>query len=455
MRTESAPSSAADGTDDFMPVPVVDLELTSPLSTPRTNELGQVLALVRIHGVPLGTLSRLVPAGNLDEDLYISAVDQFRDQIVEHLAQDGEPTADLHTSLAASAKRPCASAAAESSRRVSVVVCTLGQDPRLVGTVESILGQRHDQLELIVVDNDPGSGRVAAALSTVTDSRVRIVAEPRRGLSVARNTGWAAASHSLVAYTDDDAIVDPGWLTELIRPFEHPAVACVTGLVLPAELATPAQLLFEEFGAFDKGFRRAVWSNDHGQHDLTGLGPTGDGGVLFPYSAGVFGSGNNMAFRVEWLSRHGGFDVALGAGTLSRGGEDLDAFLKVMLADAVIVYEPRAVVRHYARSDMAALRSQMYGYGSGMSAVIAKHLVSSPRHALRILARLPAGLRKLLDPSSDKNKGKSRTFPKELSDQELRGYLAGPVLYARSRVAARRHGLYAPSVPAELVGAGS
>jgi cellulose synthase/poly-beta-1,6-N-acetylglucosamine synthase-like glycosyltransferase len=268
---------------------------------------------------------------------------------------------------------------------------------------------------------------------------------------VARNTGLAAASHSLVAYTDDDAVVDPGWLTELIRPFEHPDVVCATGLVLPAELATPAQLLFEEFGAFDKGFCRAVWSNGARHRDLSDLGPAGDGGVLFPYSAGVFGSGNNMAFRVDWLRRHGGFDVALGAGTKSRGGEDLDAFLKVILADAVIVYEPRAVVRHYARGDMAALRSQMFGYGSGMSAVIAKHLLSSPRHALRILARLPAGLRKLLDPSSEKNLGKSRTFPKELSRQELRGYLAGPVLYVRSRVAARRHGLYAPTAPAALV----
>ena len=36
-------------------------------------------------------------------------------------------------------------------------------------------------------------------------------------------------------------------------------VACVTGLVLPLELETPAQVLFEEFGGFNKGFTRRVF----------------------------------------------------------------------------------------------------------------------------------------------------------------------------------------------------
>jgi hypothetical protein len=145
-----------------------------------------------------------------------------------------------------------------------------------------------------------------------------------------------------------------------------------------------------------------------------------------------------MAFRVDWLQQHGAFDVALGAGTVARGGEDIDAFLRVILSGQAIIYEPRALVRHHARGDMDGLRTQMYGYGSGMSAVIVKHFLSSPQGAARILARVPAGLRKLLDPGSDKNESKTSAFPPELARAELKGYAAGPALYVRSRLRSRR-----------------
>jgi glycosyltransferase involved in cell wall biosynthesis len=320
---------------------------------------------------------------------------------------------------------------------VSVVVCTLGEDPRLVQTVASVLGQSHENLELLVVDNQPASGQVATLLAGVEDPRLRVVDQPRRGLSAARNAGVAAATGEVIAFTDDDAFADADWLGRLLSPFEtDPSVVCTTGLVLPAELATPAQLWFEEFGAFDKGFERTVWSAGPVPNAVSRLGRRGEGGVLFPYSAGVYGSGNNMAFRMSWLRSRPLFDEALGAGSPTRGGEDLDAFLAVMLDGKVLVYEPGAVVKHYARSDLAALHRQMYGYGSGMAAVVAKHALR-PRRALEIGRRLPAGVRKLLHPQSEKNAGRSGAFPAELARAELRGYAAGPLLYLRGRLQAR------------------
>lgn len=426
--------------DAFVPVPVTDLELTDPAATAPANVRDQILALVRLHGVPLGTLSRLSPAEpSSDTDLVAAAEHEFHDAIVDHLRSDGvEVTDALRTALLDAAHVPCA-ASKPSLERVSVIVCTLGEDPRLLQTVESILAQSHRALELVVVDNHPASGRVRQSLSRISDPRLRVVDEPRRGLSVARNTGLRVATTSWVAYTDDDAVADADWLRHLLAPAgQHPDVVCVTGLVLPAELSTPAQLWFEEFGAFDKGFSRRVWSTRDPDPDLARLGTAGERGPLFPYSAGVFGSGNNMAFRADWLRANGGFDEALGAGTLARGGEDLDAFLTVMLTDHVIVYEPAALVRHHARGEMVALRRQMYGYGSGMCAVVVKHLVRGPRSAVAVLARVPAGLRKLLDPASEKNAAKSTSFPRELVVAELTGYLSGPVLYARSRRRTRR-----------------
>ncbi len=441
-RPQPSPADPLRG-ETFMPVPVGDVELSDPAVVPECNALGQVSLLVRMHGEPLGTISLLDPGAGRGVDLTALASERFRDQLVRHLLQDGVPIDDLRAVPRTISTESCPSRPAVSTRLVSVVICTLGEDERLVQTVESVLAQTHRRLELIVVDNRPESGQVRRMLAGATDGRLRIVAEHRRGLSVARNTGLAVATGSIVAFTDDDAFADAEWVTCLVRPFdEHPSVVCATGLVLPAELATPAQTWFEQFGAFDKGFQRVVWSDGTPRAGLERLGPRGEGGVLFPYSAGVYGSGNNMAFRADWLRDHNGFDVALGAGSKTRGGEDLEAFLTVVLAGGVIVYEPRAVIRHYARSDMDGLRTQMYGYGSGMSAVIFKHLVAGPRSAGRIVTRIPAGLRRLLDPRSSKNEAKTREFPRELARAELAGYAAGPALYLRSRRDARTRRLH-------------
>lgn len=428
----------------FVPIPVAELELAAGAPVPAPNALGQILLLVRVHGVPVGSLSLLEEGAASPQTLRALARAHLEQEVAQHLERDGLDVVPGAEEVPV--PEVCRWLQPAGARSVSVVVCTLGEDPRLVRTARSILDSDHEDLELVVVDNQPGTGRVSALLAELTDPRLRIVPQPRRGLSAARNQGLGAARGSVVAFTDDDAFVDQGWLRNLVRPFdEHPDVVCVTGLVLPAEIATPAQAWFEEFGAFDKGFERTVWHTGE-RSDLGGLGRRGHGGPLFPYSAGVFGSGNNMAFRRDWLVAQRLFDESLGAGTIARGGEDLDAFLTVMLDGAVLVYEPRAVVRHHARGDMHALHRQMYGYGSGMAAVVVKQFLSGPRSAARVATLVPGGLRKLLDPQSEKNASRSAEYPAGLARSELAGYVAGPALYLRSRwEAARRLRRFPPT----------
>ncbi len=423
----------------FLAVPVADFELSEPGNLPQPNAVGQIHLLIRRHGRPIGALAMLQPGPRGPADIAAEAAHCFAD-----VPTDGTENGATHNTIAAPETGAGAGPyqAPLSTELVSVIICTLGQDPKLAQAARSVLTQTHRNLELLVIDNDPESGGTAAALTGINDPRLRIVAEPRRGLSVARNTGVAAARGSLVAFTDDDALADSGWLEALTSPFrDHAGIACVTGLVLPAELSTRAQVWFEEFGAFDKGFTRLVWSADDTDPTVSSLGVAGTHSALFPYSCGVFGSGNNMAFRAEFLREHGLFDVALGAGTLARGGEDLDAFLMVMLAGAILIYEPRALIRHFARRDVDGLRRQMFGYGVGMCAVIAKHATTSPGSAMRIGHRLPGGFWKLLSPASEKNERRTDDFPPQMVRAELAGYLAGPVLYVRSRRAARRRGL--------------
>ncbi|MFV0535030.1 MAG: glycosyltransferase [Cumulibacter sp.] len=326
--------------------------------------------------------------------------------------------------------------------RVTVVVCTLGRDERLIGTIEAICQQDHRNLEILIVDNEPETGEVDRLVAAASaDDRVRVVRQTRRGLSHARNTGLAAASSEIVAFTDDDALPESDWISSLLRVFTADAggeVWCVTGLVVPAELTTHAQELFEAAGGFGKGHATCWWKRHHPSARLRSFGVPGREGPAFPYSAAEFGSGNNMSFRTDELRAIGGFDVTLGAGSPTRGGEDLDAFRGIYLAGGAVVYTPDAVVGHFHRADLAALRTQMFGYGTGMAASLTKLVLSRPGEVATFARTLPRSLRELLHPKSAKNATRGPSYPPQIVRAELAGYGAGPFLYLRARLRERR-----------------
>jgi hypothetical protein len=87
---------------------------------------------------------------------------------------------------------------------------------------------------------------------------------------------------------------------------------------------------------------------------------------------------------------------------------------------------------------MEALRRQMFRYGVGLSATVAKWLLEDRGVAVDVLRRLPAGLRHVLSPTSRKNEHKSTTFPPALTRLERLGVLCGPAAYLRSRRRGRR-----------------
>ena len=343
--------------------------------------------------------------------------------------------------------------------RCSVVLCTLGSNPGLPRAVTAVLAQRDVDLELVVVDNDPTSGRTASVLQQHRDPRVRRVSEYRRGLSAARNAGVRAAQGQVLVFTDDDCTPAPGWLRAVLAVMDlHPAVAAVTGRTVPDSHSTPVQELFEEFGSFNRGLDRRVWRypSTAGPRpaELAELGLDGEAPPVFPYSA-VYGSGNNMALRADVLRRVGPFDEALGAGSPAAGGEDLDMFVRLMLAGLVLVYEPAAVVTHTHRSDLDTLTSQVQGYGSGLAAMLTKYLLASSESRGQVLRRTAPGLRLLLGPQSPKNSRKSASYPRTLTRSELVGIALGPWLYLRGRRALRRSGRPASGgvlvLPAEVI----
>jgi len=242
------------------------------------------------------------------------------------------------------------------ARDVTVVVCTRDR-PRLLAGCLAALGQLNPApAEIVVVDNVPTSdqaGRLAR------DWGVRHSVEDRPGLSHARNTGWRSAGTSVVAFTDDDARPHARWVAGLCRGFSAPEIACVTGPVVPAELMTPAQRVFEANGGMSKGFSPQLFSA--GSVGLQGF---------------RLGAGANMAFTRDVLEAIGGFDTRLGAGRRTRGSDDLDAFVQVLRSGTMAAYQPDAVVRHVHRRDVPGLLRQYRDNGTGYAALLRKYEVS-------------------------------------------------------------------------------
>jgi glycosyltransferase involved in cell wall biosynthesis len=313
----------------------------------------------------------------------------------------------------------------------SVILCTRGRPQYLPACLASLVAIDYPDFEIVVVDNGTPEDDVEGLVATLNDPRVRVLREPKPGLSFARNTGLGGANGSFVAFTDDDAIVDPGWLIALWDAIEtQPGAAVATGLVLPAELETQAQIWFEEFGGHSKGraFARQV---------IDPMAPDCQH-PLYPLPA--FGAGVNMGFRIHALEEIGGFDPALGAGSPAGGSEDTAVFSQVLLRGHALVYTPDAVVRHYHRPDIAALERQLAGYGRGLTAYYTKLVMDRPRLLWELGKLAPTAVRDLLSNDSVRNSGLGDEFPKEFTRAQVRGMLQGPLAYLRGRHAIRSKG---------------
>ena len=175
-------------------------------------------------------------------------------------------------------------------------------------------------------------------------------------------------------------LVHEGWLTGLSQGFAVGAdVGCVTGLVATGQLESRSQHYFDQRVAWGSNTERTVFK----------LSKPPPGVPLFPFQFGAYGTGANFAVKRSLLFELGGFDEALGVGSPTGGGEDIDWFVRVVLKGHTLVYQPDAVVWHKHRIDDDGLSTQLENYGLGLGAVLAK-LAADPR-ALRAMARRDSG----------------------------------------------------------------
>ena len=239
---------------------------------------------------------------------------------------------------------------------ISVVVCTRDRAASLSRTLQS-LGDMATPVslewELLVVDNGSRDHTrdVVTGFARVSPSRVRYLFEGRPGLSSARNAGGRAARGDVIAFTDDDCLVDRHWLACIDGEFRaDPSLAIVGGRVeLHDPRDQPVSVRAHRERVLVRSFR-----------DIASL-------MI----------GCNMSCRKTVLAEMGYFDVRFGSGAPIPSAEDWDFLYKAYKAGAKIVFSPDVLLYHdHGRRSEAEVEPLNRAYIIGRWAFYCKHSAS-------------------------------------------------------------------------------
>jgi GT2 family glycosyltransferase len=249
--------------------------------------------------------------------------------------------------------------------KVSIVVASFNGDHTLQACLDSLTQLNYPDYEVILVDDgstdstpqlaqrfrwgrsdippgpEPGPAQLVISAE---QGRFRYFRHATNlGLSVARNTGIAAATGEIVAFTDADCRADEDWLYYLVGDLLEGGFAGMGGPnLLPPE---------------DSAVASAVM-----------VSPGGPAHVMLTDREAEHIPGCNMAFWKSALLEVGGFDPQF-----MRAGDDVDLCWRLQQAGYKLGFSPSAFVWHYRRSTVRAYLKQQRGYGEAEALLVRKH----------------------------------------------------------------------------------
>lgn len=218
----------------------------------------------------------------------------------------------------------------------TVLICTFNRASLLSETLASLEAIRTTrEWDVIVVDNNStdDTRRVIEQAAPTFPVPLSYVFEPRQGKCYALNTGLDRAGGAVIAFTDDDVVVSPGWLDAACEALDLDQACDYTGgPVRPRWEVTPPR-----------------WLNQT-QGDLWGTIAILDYGAL-PFTfeeRRKVPIGANMAVRRRLIDRVGGFNQGLGRkGRALVGQEQAEFFARSRAVGAFGRYVPAMEVSHY------------------------------------------------------------------------------------------------------------
>ncbi|MEO0999300.1 MAG: glycosyltransferase [Pseudomonadota bacterium] len=259
---------------------------------------------------------------------------------------------------------------------VTVAVLSHKRPEALALCLEGIARQRFQDFELIVVSDEP-----APELTEPGRLALRVVAGAPPNVAVARNLALAAARAPVIAFCDDDAVPEPGWLGRLVAPFEDDRVTAAGGFVR---------------GRNGVSFQWRGTAFDRLAEDREIALPPGAPVALFAPEPDRFIKtvGTNAAFRVSALRAIGGFDPRFAFYL-----DETDVNLRLAEAGGWTALVPGAEVHHaYAESARRSRRRvprTLHQIAASKRLFLEKHAPEEARAGAR--ARFRAAERARLD----------------------------------------------------------
>ena len=224
--------------------------------------------------------------------------------------------------------------------RVSIVICAYNAERTIRACLESLRRLDYPDFEVIIVDD---GSQDATAQIAADFPEFRLIRQPNKGLSVARNVGLHAALGELVAYTDSDCVADPHWLAFMVR-----AMA--------------------EGGLDGCGGPNYAPHEDGWVEGCVAASPGAPSHVLISDDRAEHLAGCNMLFRKAALADVGGFDAQFTA-----AGDDVDICWRLIDGGYVLGYCPSAFVWHFRRNTVKAYYRQQRGYGKAEAMLYFKY----------------------------------------------------------------------------------
>ncbi len=213
---------------------------------------------------------------------------------------------------------------------VSVVICAYNAERTMRPCLESLKNLDYPNFEVVIVDD---GSRDSTAEISMDFPEFRLIRQPNKGLSFARNVGMQAARGEIIAYTDSDCVVDQHWLTLMVRSMTENNFDGCGG---------------PNYAPHEDGWIEACCA----------ASPGAPCHVLVAEDRAEHLAGCNMVFTRAALTKVGGFDPQFTA-----AGDDVDVCWRMLDAGLKLGFSPAAFVWHFRRNTIKAYYGQQRGYG--------------------------------------------------------------------------------------------
>ena len=238
---------------------------------------------------------------------------------------------------------------------LSIIISTYNNAASLVRTLDSVVKQDADKKlwECVVVNNnstDDTAERVATFAKQHSEVNIRLVDEPKQGLSHARNRGIVESKGQFLAFIDDDETINEGFVSAYIDLFRNHGAFVGSGALKVC---------------YDSA--RPKWMSYYTEKMIAN--PLDLGNEIITITRTITPTGGNMAFNREVFNLYGNFDTALGRkGDELFGGEENDLFDRIRDLGERVFYTPHAVAYHHiADKKLTPEYFDKLAYGVGVS----------------------------------------------------------------------------------------